>query len=321
VTLIIGHDFEFIEDLVQPSEPTDPPCLTADVDGSGIVDSYDYIAIKRAMGSINFYGYQDTNGDGDVDFADLQTLLAQMGQSTGPCYQRELTCGEEPALASASEEELQAEPELQAESEPEPKPEPEPVPKPEPETTGGGTWTGNRGATTGGGGTAKLGMEIEENCAGKEITVSVLNPSDNPAKNATVTIYTLAWKSIEEQKSNEEGKAIFVLETGKYTIRATKSGYMVNTKQITVEECKKEPELTEETPVQNDEKFQKTPLKSQNQETQEQQTLQQNQEQKTTTQTGLFSFEGNNKRTTTAAMAGVFVAMLVGAVLYLRKKN
>ena len=126
---------------------------------------------------------------------------------------------------------------------------------------------------------------------------------------------------MEEQKTNKEGKTIFVLETGKYTIRATKSGYMVNTKKIIVEECKQEPELAEETPEQNNEEFQKTPLKSQNQETQQPQNLQQNQEQETPMQTGFFSLEGNGKRTTTAAMAGVFVAMLVGAVLYLRKKN
>jgi len=147
-----------------------------------------------------------------------------------------------------------------------------------------------------------------------------LNPSDNPAKNATVTVYTLAWKTVKEQKSNKEGKAIFVLETGEYTVRATKSGYMVNTKQITVEKCKKEPELAKKTLVQNNEEFQKTPLKSQNQETQQPQNLQQNQEQETPMQTGFFSLEGNGKRTTTAAMVGVFVAMLVGAVLYVKKR-
>jgi len=91
-TCMQPEDYEFIEDLVQPPEPTDPPCLSADVDGSGTVDVSDYIAIKRTFGSTDYCGYEDTDGDGAVGWTDLQTLGAQMGQSTGPCYQRVLIC-------------------------------------------------------------------------------------------------------------------------------------------------------------------------------------------------------------------------------------
>jgi len=35
---------------------------------------------------------------------------------------------------------------------------------------------------------------------------------------------------------------------------------------------------------------------------------------------GFFSLEGSNERTTTAAMAGVFIAMLVGAALYVKER-
>ena len=203
---------------------------------------------------------------------------------------------------------------------------PAPTPEPEPQNTGGTGWIGGGGNSGGGsGGSAKLAMEIEENCAGKEITVSVLNPSNNPAKKATVTVYTPAWKTVEEQKSDEEGKAVFVLEAGEYTVRSKKSGYMVDTKQITVEKCAgeigedlpKELELSEQTEVQ------KTLQKNQlGQETEQvEQNLQQSQEQQETIiQTGLFLLEENRQRTGTAVMAGLFSAMIIGALLYVREK-
>ena len=207
-------------------------------------------------------------------------------------------------------------------AEPEPEPEPVSEPAPEPQNTGGGPWIGGGGGSGGGGGTARLGMEIEENCAGKEIVVTVLNPSDNPAENATITVYTLAWKTVEEQKSDEEGKAIFVLEAGEYTVRATKSGYMVNTKQITVEECAAE--MAEEVPEEGAEVLetaQETPLEISKQATeQEMQNLGEAEEQETQNRTGFFSLEGNGERATTAAMAGVFVAVIIGAALYVREK-
>ena len=62
----------------------EPPLLTGDADGNGVVNAADYIALKRHMGQDSgaLLANGDFDEDGDVDWADLQLLQAHYGDTS-----------------------------------------------------------------------------------------------------------------------------------------------------------------------------------------------------------------------------------------------
>jgi len=63
---------------------TEPAALAGDVDGSGVVDAADYIAVKRRLGrSVSASGSgADLDGDGVVGLGDLSAVMTSMGRPT-----------------------------------------------------------------------------------------------------------------------------------------------------------------------------------------------------------------------------------------------
>ncbi len=88
----------------------------------------------------------------------------------------------------------------------------------------------------GGGATPDLSLSVEGNCAKKEIIITVLNIYGNPSKEATVYIMQDVIL-INEIKTDDDGKASFMVETGKYTIKAVKGLSNSYSQDLNVVEC------------------------------------------------------------------------------------
>lgn len=102
---------------------------------------------------------------------------------------------------------------------------------------GGGGGLGGGGGGGGGGGSPKLTVKIEGACIDKTIEVTVLNSVGNPSSEANIMVMKDN-KTIQEEKSDGEGKAEFLFEEeGDYTFYTTKRHYTQNSKTITVAEC------------------------------------------------------------------------------------
>jgi len=210
--------------------------------------------------------------------------------------------------------------------------------EPPAQNPGGGAPLG--GSPSGGGTTARLEIEVEAECLEEKAEVLVLNSFGNAAADAKVTVVKDN-KVVEEKITDNEGKTFFEFEEpGEYKFIASKNLYTVNSTIAELEECQEEEllEPEEPEPQETEPEKQPEPQEPEEQEPEEkpEEPLGEIEQEKGQNVRGV-GFVGltqalaeqggvtgliaaNQEPATNSVLAGVFAALVVGALLYFKKR-